>query len=67
MRNLEVMESMAERFGSFSCMFTKYDSLAVEFHRDWVEGTQFVYKHNGVEIDRERALDFCPYFEDIHE
>lgn len=57
---IEVMENMARRYGIFSHKFTAYDTITVTFHDDWVEGTQFVYKHNGVEIDRDRVSDLIP-------
>jgi hypothetical protein len=61
---IEHMEHRAQSFGPQSRLFTRCDTLNIEFHRDWVEGTQFVYKHNGVVIDRDRARDLVPGYED---
>lgn len=57
---IEIMENLARKFGMFSHTFTTRDTITVTFHDDWVEGTQFVYKHNDVEIDRNRVRDLIP-------
>jgi hypothetical protein len=62
---LEVMEAEAQRGLVQNRMFTAMDSLTVEFYPNWARGTQFVYKHNGVRIERERAIALVPGSEPI--
>ena len=65
--NLEVMEEDAVEFGQISEKFTAFDILTIEHCPDWmvVEGTRFIYKHNGVAIDRERAYQLVPGNSDV--
>jgi hypothetical protein len=64
---LEQMEQRARESGPQLRLFTSCDTLDVIFHADWVEGTQFVYHHNGVRIDRQRARELVPGYENDYE
>lgn len=56
----ETLEQQARAGQPQMHKITQMDCLEIEFHSDWVEGTQFVYKHNGVRIERERARELVP-------
>lgn len=57
---LEHLERRAKENMKASITFTSCDVVAVEYHKDWVEGTQFQYFHNRVLIDRQKAQELIP-------
>lgn len=36
---------------------TSVDTVSITYHPGWVEGTRFVFKHNGVKIDESRTRE----------
>ena len=61
---LERMERDAQYFGPQVRMFTGRDSLEVIYNHTWVPGTRYEYRHNGVAIDRDRARELVPGYDD---
>lgn len=59
MKKIERLEADARILGKASHGFTTCDRLTVIFHKDHVS-PRFEYLHNGVRIERDRALELVP-------
>lgn len=58
---ISIMEVSALRCGSAYVAATPDDHITIEYHVDYKVGQRFVYRHNGVPVERRRVLDLCPH------